>query len=126
MDKHILLVDDDPNLRAPLRACLEAVGYQCMEAKDGYEAREWLKGGHSIGLMVIDHQMPRVNGLELIKSVKNQANTKTIPIIFYSGQMTVDLKNQAMQVGVSAVLEKPFVLQEFLDLVAQVCEETVK
>jgi DNA-binding NtrC family response regulator len=53
-------------------------------------------------------------------------NTQTILIILYSGQLPVDLKTQEIQAGVRAVLEKPFPLNEFLDLVAKICEKTVK
>ena len=125
-NKCILLVDDDETIRTTLRTCLEAVGYQCLEAKDGQEAREWLQGGHSLDVIVTDYQMPRVNGLELIKGLKRQVNTESIPIIFYSGQLAPELKVQAIQDGVRAVLEKPFPLTEFLNLVAHVCEKTVK
>ncbi|MFA9563065.1 MAG: response regulator, partial [Nitrospirota bacterium] len=65
-------------------------------------------------------------GLELIKGLKSQKNTEAIPIILYSGQLTADLKTHALQAGAIAVLEKPFPLQEFLDLVAQICEETMQ
>ena len=126
MNKRILLVDDDSSLRSTLRSCLETVGYQCMEARDGYHARGLLEVEYPVDLIVTDHQMPRVTGLELIKGLKSQKNTEAIPIIFYSGQLTADLKTQAIQAGVSAVLEKPFPLKEFLDLVAQVCEETMQ
>ena len=81
-NKHILLVDDDASLRASLRVCLEAVGYQCIEGNDGFEACERLKGQHSVDLIVIDHQMPRLKGLELIKVLKSQEHTKALPIIF--------------------------------------------
>ena len=124
-NKRILLVDDDEALRVTLRSCLEAVGYQCQEAKDGQEAREWLQGGHVVDVIVTDHQMPRVNGLELIKGLKRQVNTESIPIIFYSGQLSQELNVQAIQAGSHAVIEKPFPLQEFLDLVAQTCEKSV-
>lgn len=123
----ILLVDDDEAIRTALRTCLDAVGYQCLEAKDGQEAREWLQGGHPpVDLIVTDHQMPRVSGLELIKGLKSHKNTETIPIIFYSGQLTGDLKTQAIHAGASEVLEKPFSLEEFLNLVAQTCEKSGK
>ena len=125
-NKRILLVDDDSSLRATLRACLEVAGYTCIEAKDGQDARGWLEGGHPVDLIVTDHQMPRVTGLELIKGLKSQKNTEAIPIILYSGQLTADLKTHALQAGAIAVLEKPFPLQEFLDLVAQICEETMQ
>ncbi len=122
-NKHILLVDDDASLRDTLRTCLEMAGYHCIEAKDGRDASAWLEKGHPIDLIVTDHQMPRVSGLEFIKGVRNEQKTEAIPIIFYSGQLTVDLKAQVIQVGVDAVLEKPFPLQEFLALVGQACEK---
>ena len=106
-NKRILLVDDDASLRATLRTCLEMVGYQCIEAKDGYDAaRRWLEH-ESPDVVVTDYQMPRVAGLELIKDLKHQKNTEAVRIIFYGGQLTADLKAQAIQAGVSAVLENP-------------------
>jgi len=72
INTHILLVDDDASLRATLRTCLEMADYHCMEAKDGYDERVWLEEGHPIDLIVIDHQMPRVNGLELGKGLKSR------------------------------------------------------
>jgi len=67
-----------------------------------------------------------VAGLDLIKILKKQVDTQIIPIIFYSGQLTLELKYQALQAGVNAVLEKPFPLQEFLDLVARIWQKTEK
>ena len=69
-NKRILLVDDDASLRATLRTCLETVGYQCIEATDGYDARRWLEHD-SPDVDVTDHQMPRVAGLELIQDLKH-------------------------------------------------------
>ncbi len=126
MHRRIRLVDDDSSLRSTLRSCLETVGYQCIEAKDGHDARGLLEVGYPVDLIVTDHQMPRVTGLELIKGLKSQKNTEAIPIILYSDQLTADLKTHALQAGAIAVLEKPFPLQEFLDLVAQICKKTVK
>ena len=91
INTHILLVDDDGSLLATLRTCLEMADYHCMEAKDGYDAPDWLEKDHPIDLIVIDHQMPSVSGLELINGLKSQVSTKTIPVIFYSGQLTEGL-----------------------------------
>lgn len=125
MKKHILLVDDDASLRATLRTCLEMTGFTCTEAKDGHDVHSCLEN-ELPDLIVTDHQMPLVTGLELIKGLKSQKYTETIPILFYSGQLTADLKTKALQAGAIAVLEKPFPLKEFLDLVAQACEKTLK
>lgn len=126
MNKRILLVDDDASLRATLRTCVEMAGYLCLEAKDGQEAVVRLEAEDPVDLIVIDYQMPRVTGLELVIGLKSHKITEAIPIIFYSGQLTADLKTDALQAGASAVLEKPFPLKEFLDLVAQTCEKTLK
>ena len=104
INKQILLVEDDASLRATLRACLETEGYTCIEAKDGQSARGRLEDD-SPDLIVTDHQMPKVTGLELVKGLKSQKITEANPIIFYSGQLTVDLKTHALQEGASAVLE---------------------
>ncbi len=125
MNKNILLVDDDANLRAILRGCLEMAGYTCIEAKDGQDARDKLQNA-SPDLIVTDHEMPKVTGLELIKGLKSQKNTEAIPVIFYSGLLTADLKTHALQAGAIVVLEKPFPLKQFLELVAQVCEEPMQ
>ncbi len=87
--------------------------------------RGWLEN-ESLDVVVIHQQMPRVTGLELNKSLKNQNNTQAIPVIFYSDQLTVDLKTRALQKEATTVLEKPFPLQAFLNLVAQACEKTLK
>ncbi|MDH5428733.1 MAG: response regulator [Nitrospirota bacterium] len=124
--QRILLVDDDAALRATLRTCLEAVGYQCVEAQDGSDAQDWLKKGYAVDLIVTDHHMPRVNGMDLIKELKIQAHTESIPIIFYSGNLSHELKIQAIQAGSHAVIAKPFSLESFLALVSQACGKTIK
>ena len=63
MNKRILLVDDETNLRSTLPIYLEAVGYPCIEAQDGYDAHVWLEND-SPDIGVTDHQMPRVTGWE--------------------------------------------------------------
>ncbi len=99
-------------------------GYLCVEAQDGDDASALLEEEYPVHLIVTDHQMPGMSGLEFVKVVRSQPKTKALPIIFYSGQLTDKLKDQAIQVGVNAVLEKPFPFQEFLDLVGKLCIKT--
>ncbi len=103
------------------------VGFICTEAKDGHDARRWLENERP-DLIVTDHQMPRVTGLELSKGLKSQKTQKRYQLFFYSVQLTADLKTHALLVGANAVLEKPIPLKdkEFLDLVVQVCEKTME
>ena len=70
-----------PVCEATLRACLEMAGYTCIEAKDGHDARGRLEN-ESPDLIVTDHQMPKVTGLELIRGLKSQKITEAIPNYF--------------------------------------------
>ncbi|MGE0473461.1 MAG: response regulator [Nitrospirales bacterium] len=63
----ILLVDDGRQLRNVLRIALKGGGYDCVEAQDGWEARDMLTTGQMVDLIITDHQMPRMTGLELVK-----------------------------------------------------------
>ena len=87
--QQILLVDDDAALRKALGTCLEAVGYQWTEAQDSSVAKDWLKEGHPVDLIVTDHQMPWVNGMELIQGLKGQVPTESTSIFFNIGNIVL-------------------------------------
>ena len=116
---HILLVDDDLQLRNVIRVTLESVGYVCSEAGDGQEARCFLEGGQGVGLIVTDHQMPQMTGLDLLRWVRSNASTSHVPVLLYSGNLTEELRKLAQEAGVHAVLAKPFPLEDLLSLVSQ-------
>ncbi|MDR4494165.1 MAG: response regulator [Nitrospirales bacterium] len=113
----ILLVDDGRQLRNVLRIALKGGGYDCVEAQDGWEARDMLTTGQMVDLIITDHQMPRMTGLELVKWVRSQSTISGTPVILYSGQMADDLNLQAEQAGSTAVLTKPFLLQDLLTII---------
>ena len=71
--KHILIVDDDPDIRMLLRSVLESYGYHCDEAQNGLEAIEQVEG-HSFDLVLVDYSMPLMNGFEVIESIAQQTN----------------------------------------------------
>jgi CheY-like chemotaxis protein len=118
--KHILLVEDNESVREVIRTCLEAGGYYCSEVADGEAAREWLQTEKPIDLILTDHDMPRLKGLELLQWVHTHPEFTHLPVILYSGEMTGELRERALQAGAIAVLEKPFLFQRLLDLIAQV------
>jgi CheY-like chemotaxis protein len=117
--KHILLVEDNESVREVIRTCLEAGGYHCAEVADGQAACDWLQTGKPIDLILTDHDMPCLKGLDLLQWVHSQSALTHLPVILYSGKMTADLRERALQAGAIAVLEKPFLFQRLLDLIAQ-------
>ena len=107
--KRILLVDDVPAVRLSIRAALEAIGYQVVEAADGREALELL-GSQAVDLIVTDLWMPNLDGVELLKRLRaTNANIRVIAISGGGMRKPIDVSAALAQTwGADAVLYKPF------------------
>ena len=120
--KEILVVEDNPVNRELIREILESRDYAVVEAEDGEKALELLRIRHS-ELAIIDIQMPRVSGLELIKWIRQEpglAATKCLALTAFA--MAGD-RERIMEAGFDAYLTKPFqskeLLQTIMDLSVQ-------
>ena len=108
---HILVVDDDIHTREMNAAILLRSGYAVDTAEDGAEAWQALQDAR-YDLLITDHQMPRVTGLELIQKLRSEA--MTLPVILTSGAVpTVELQ-RLPSLKIDAVVEKPLALDVFL------------
>jgi len=107
--KRILLVDDVPAVRLSIRAALEAIGYQVLEAADGKEALDLL-GSQAVDLIVTDLWMPNLDGVELLKRLRaTNANIRVIAISGGGMRKPIDVSAALAQTwGADAVLYKPF------------------
>src|SRR6202011_886344 len=81
---YILIVDDDADFRSGLRIALEMKGYQVEEAGNGQEALETLTDKPPL-LVLLDLQMPVMNGRELLQRLRATPETKEIPVVIISG-----------------------------------------
>ena len=81
---YILVVDDDRDFREGLRAALEMKGYQVEEAGNGKEAFDEIEAKPPL-LVLLDLQMPVMNGRELLQKLRSLAETKDIPVVIISG-----------------------------------------
>ncbi len=105
----ILLVDDEPSIRAALTRALERDGHQVLCAPDGRQALE-VATRESPELVVTDIRMPVMDGLELLRHLGQFE--PPIPVIIMSAYLTAEATDQAMRLGAYAVLAKPFKLPE--------------
>ena len=119
----ILLVDDHESVRTAMRCCLERKSHQCLEAGDGMEALAYFDQQQRIDLVITDNQMPNMTGLELLKKLQERFDSPTIPIIFHTGNMTHEAKEEALQSGAYAVLGKPFDFRDLVVLVEQALDQ---
>ncbi len=116
--KQILIVDDDATGRRVLRLRLQMRGYACQEAEDGSAALQTLQTNH-FDLVITDHQMPVMKGLELLKNIKDIPDLQHTPVIFVTGHLSEDLRHEAQSAGASAVLGKPYEDREIMIEVAR-------
>jgi CheY-like chemotaxis protein len=113
----ILVVDDDEDIRTMLSVVLSAEGYCVVGAADGLEALERIRSDGLPALMFVDLMMPRMNGEDLIRTIRMDASLARIPIAIISGQLTA--RTPAQTPGVIARLGKPVELDELLTVAQQ-------
>ncbi len=100
----ILIVDDDKNILYAFKQVLKKDGYRCIVARDGEEALEKMSKDKPAAVFM-DITMPKLNGLETLKMIKDR--NQTVPIIIITGHGTMQTAIRAMQLGAFEYLTKP-------------------
>jgi len=105
MGKTILVVDDSPTLRLQLRSLLEGKGFDVLEAADGVLGLQTAKASNA-DLLIVDVEMPNMNGLEMIAEVRRLPKYKKMPIFV----LTTEPRSQKerKESGAAAWIIKPF------------------
>ena len=104
----ILIADDEAEIRDLLRLYLENSGYDVLEAADGLEALAVLEKEH-VDLAVLDVMMPRMNGLHVLKKLRETSN---IPVLVFSAKDADSDKILGLNLGADDYLTKPFNILE--------------
>lgn len=115
--KKVLIVDDFPLNLKILVKLMEKIGFlknNLSFAKNGSEAL-YILHHDTIDLVISDYQMPIMDGLTLLKEIKNDTILYTIPVILNSGTFTEELIDQATLFGAIGFFPKPFLLHEISD-----------
>ena len=113
--KRVLVVDDDMPLRGMLSAALRQHGFQVLLAGDGGEAQRAFVIHHP-DIILLDLMMPGENGWDFLQRLKETGHLGTIPIIVISAHLRID-PQAVLQMGVSAMLPKPFNLDDLMNLI---------
>ena len=108
MGKTVLVVDDSVSMRQIVRFTLTGSGYQVVEAEDGKEALEKLKGGAEPNLIITDLNMPNMDGISLIKAVRGMSAHQFTPILMLTTESSDDKKNEGKNAGATGWVVKPF------------------
>ena len=111
--KHILIVDDDPDILDVLRLTLPEEEYDVVEAHDGQEALEKAYA-RPPDLIIIDYIMPKLNGKEVTQKLKKDILLRHMPIIMLTGKGDVKDKVEGLDAGADDYIVKPFEPEELL------------
>lgn len=107
----ILVVDDEESIRSLIRRKLQTEGYEVFTAQDGEEALrvalEWLPD-----LAILDVIMPRIDGLELCRRMRQDPQLANLPVVFLTSRESVDDRIRGFEAGADDYLPKPFDLRE--------------
>ena len=110
----ILCVDDDINMLNTLEDMLITTGYSVSLAKSGKQAVDYIKKGISFQLVLLDVDMPEMDGYETIKAIKCLDQAKDIPVIFLTALDEPDFEIKGLEYGAADYITKPFVKSVFL------------
>ncbi len=120
--KPILVVDDDPSMRMALSESLMSCGHAVETANDGMDAvKKFRKGGFE--MVITDIRMPKMNGIDVLKSVK--AASPETPVIVITAYGTVNTAVEAMKEGAADFVMKPFSLEDLERVVQNVLDARV-
>ena len=118
----ILVVDDDANIRLNVRYALEAAGYIVCEASNGAEAMQRIMHD-APDLMLLDLAMPAMDGMKVLAQMRSLWDQYPTRVIVASAHGTMKTAVQAMQLGASDFLEKPFTPEDLRLSIAAVLQE---
>lgn len=120
MTKRILIVDDDDPIRRMLSRILKlgAEGLEIAEARDGPEALRMLSEAGPFDLVVLDHMMPQMSGLEVLQKIRENPEQAELPVIMLTARAEQNL--DSLSQGADYFISKPFEPQELLDSVGSV------
>ncbi len=118
MAKTVMVVDDSASLRQVVGIALKSAGYDVIEAGDGKDALGKLKG-QKVHLIVSDVNMPNMDGITMVKAIKQLSHYKFTPIMMLTTESDTGKKMQGKAAGAKAWLVKPFQPPTLLNAVSK-------
>lgn len=116
---HILIIDDEPNVRLVFRTALTSAGYSVFTAEDGIEGLKAARDSHP-DLVLLDLNMPGLDGMEVLKRLRDEGNA--VPVVIVTAHGDIPNAVQAMKLGAIDFLSKPLSPDALRNTVAEVLE----
>lgn len=120
MNKKVLTVDDSKTMRDMVTFTLKGEGFDVLEAEDGKHALTVLNN-QPVDVIVTDLNMPNMNGIELIRELRNNAVYKFTPVLMLTTEMDETKKAEGKTAGATGWIVKPFQPDKLVAVVKKVC-----
>ena len=117
--KHILIIDDEPNVRLMFRTALESAGHEVVESEGGEQGLRRLRQSPA-DLVLLDLQMPTMDGLEVLRRLRSDENL--VPVVIITAYGSVPDAVEAMKLGAIDFLAKPITPDALRKVVVQILE----
>lgn len=121
----MLIVDDSMPMRAVIKKTISASGFgkaDFIEASNGREALEKLES-EWVDIVVTDFNMPEMNGLELLKEIKNSDQIEPVPVLVITTERSQEKIKEFLDLGAAGYIKKPFTPEEIKEKLTQILGE---
>jgi two-component system, chemotaxis family, chemotaxis protein CheY len=119
MSKTILIADDSESIRELVELTLQSAGYRVLKGVDGEDALTHLNG-QAIDLVITDLNMPKLDGINLIREIRKRSDYATLPVLLLTTESQAAKKEEAKAAGATGWIVKPFVQEKLLAVVQKV------
>ena len=116
----ILAVDDSASMRALVMQTLQKAGFKTVEAMNGQEALDAVKGISKLDLVITDLNMPVMDGISFVQKLRTLAAFKYTPVLLLTTETRQDHKDKAKAAGATGWLTKPFDPNQLLAVIQRV------
>ena len=116
---HILVADDEPHIGRIIKMKLEQGPFRVSLAYDGQEALDLVNDGDQIDLVLLDLMMPKLSGLDVLRRIREQERFKSLPCIILTAGGDAKHERDALELGATQFLTKPFSPKKLYALVAR-------
>lgn len=119
---YALIVDDSRAMRMMIGRIVRSMGYQTIEAGDGVEALEVLAASETPRLILVDWNMPNMNGLELVQKIRCEPRYRDTTVVMVTTETEMDNMTRAIEAGADEYIMKPFTSESLAEKLEEVGE----
>jgi two-component system, OmpR family, alkaline phosphatase synthesis response regulator PhoP len=116
---HILVADDEPHIGRIIKMKLEQGPFRVSLAYDGQEALDFINADEKLDLVLLDLMMPKLSGLDVLRRIREQERFKSLPCIILTAGGDAKHERDALELGATQFLTKPFSPKKLYALVAR-------